>query len=398
MKVRVQKLVSLLILLSAFISGKVTAVSIDSTTTITSLNGKWLYFSNEYSSFIPYSEKVSPFTTNASIWIDSRHYKQFLHFQSVPNLCLYANNKLINKYSSVSVQNISLGYLNKLLKADQLFITFYEPKGHLPLGNCTILAQPSSILEESKLTIPKVFQPIKLPQKNMDEWSIMILLSIIAIYIILANQASTNFYPLFSLKGFGDSDQEKYNNSAFKIDNAFTLVVLTINVISISYVVYMATRYTQLPNNLSSFLLFPTDEYGKILLVINFILLGAGYLIGKYLLIQIIGNIFNLEKLSPMHFYEFVRFSTILSLAALILGFLSFGAHKISTQEMVLGIEVLVLVFFLARCIKVSILLTNWAKFRTVYLFSYLCATEILPIMIIVHLVINFHGAAGAIE
>jgi len=160
----------------------------------------------------------------------------------------------------------------------------------------------------------------------------------------------------------------------------------------------MATRYTQLPNNLSSFLLFPTDEYGKILLVINFILLGAGYLIGKYLLIQIIGNIFNLEKLSPMHFYEFVRFSTILSLAALILGFLSFGAHKISTQEMVLGIEVLVLVFFLARCIKVSILLTNWAKFRTVYLFSYLCATEILPIMIIVHLVINFHGAAGAIE
>lgn len=118
MKVRVQKLVSLLILLSALISGKVAAVSVDSATTITSLNGKWLYFSNEYSSFIPYSEKVSPFTTNASIWIDSRHYKQFLHFQSVPNLCLYANNKLIDKYSTVSVQNISLEYLNQLLNAE----------------------------------------------------------------------------------------------------------------------------------------------------------------------------------------------------------------------------------------------------------------------------------------
>jgi hypothetical protein len=269
----------------------------------------------------------------------------------------------------------------------------------LPTDNCIIVSQPShdsAQLQRKNSAIVKGI--IRKPAKSLEEKSIFIIFSIVILYVLLKNIAPANFYGLFTISGFFEQDQEKYNNSIYRIDNIFTIMILTTNVLGISYIVYLVARPTNLTEQISELLFFSTAQLNGIFLFINFIFLGVLYLFGKFLLIQAIGTVFNLQKLSPMHYYEFVRFSTVLGIASLFLSLLCFGGQVITVQQLVIIIEVLVMIFFIARCLKVSILLSNWPKFHTVYLFSYLCATEILPIMVMVQMALRFHGNAVSIE
>ncbi|MFY8033970.1 MAG: DUF4271 domain-containing protein, partial [Flexibacteraceae bacterium] len=107
--------------------------------------------------------------------------------------------------------------------------------------------------------------------------------------------------------------------------------------------------------------------------------------------------LFSLNKLSEVHLYELLRFTTWLGIGVLILGLLTFGAGLFSTSDFIIGIEILILVLFVMRGIKVAILLSEWGSFQRIYLFSYLCATEILPMLLVIRQVLDYQAIAGAL-
>lgn len=369
---------------------------------IADLAHQLLIYSNTYDAYVPFVPGQTNYTTNVSFWIDTRQYNQYLQLPVHKDLCLYANGRLVFRFTGKGVRTISLGYLSKEIGTSKLFLTLYHPEGNLPFADVKIAASPIS-QEEAIATIASKKQYafgtlLPRPGQRMDNSTVLLLLGAIALYIILKNVVPRNFVPLFSLEGFGERSTERFNNAGYRIDNSFTIVLLVVNVAVISYTVYLLTRASALPSNLSEVTLlqgFAGWSSGGGLLVVNFFLLGLIYIIGKYILIQGMGQLFGLQRISPIHYYEFLRFCTVLSVCSILLSLLTFSAHLLRVSQLAALIEILVLLFFFLRSIRVAILLSGAGRVRTIYLFSYLCATELIPIMLIARLIIDYHRLAG---
>ena len=373
----------------------------DSGKFITSLSNRWLVFDNKYDDFVPYYYAGYPNTTNISAWTDALSERYLLQFPTYPNLCVYINNKLYYEFDGRSVACINLGQIAQTEKTRKLFITFYQPKGLLPfnkvwLVNSKVLMPVETDGGTAKPVFKsKVASPI--PDFLLDEGGIIFVLLLISLYIALKNFNPGQFFPIFQLNNYFSSEIEIYGSSTHRINNSFTVILLLVNVLVISFMTWLAAEQTLLPKLFQGLPYINELGLDSLILLINFILIGLGYILVKFALINGTTALFSLNKLSAVHLYELLRFTTWLGIGVLILGLLTFGAGLFSTSDFVIGIEILILFLFVMRGIKVAILLSEWGSFQRIYLFSYLCATEILPMLLVIRQVLDYQAIAGAL-
>jgi len=102
----------------------------------------------------------------------------------------------------------------------------------------------------------------------------------------------------------------------------------------------------------------------------------------KYLLIRYIGLLFDIGSVSNYYFYEYMRISMVFFIFVLIITSLS----VITVPYLVQGLSNLIIyatiVFMLARFLMLFTRIGKQATFKNVHLFSYLCTTELVPIII----------------
>ena len=109
----------------------------------------------------------------------------------------------------------------------------------------------------------------------------------------------------------------------------------------------------------------------------------------KYFILQITAGVFNFQEFAAVHYFDFLRVSQMffsLLLAAVAIVFLSLPAQVPTGAEVLLKV---LLVFALLRVGLIFFKLLQLAEFRKTYLFSYLCATEILPLLVGLKLLVD---------
>ena len=102
----------------------------------------------------------------------------------------------------------------------------------------------------------------------------------------------------------------------------------------------------------------------------------------KYWLLLLIANIFNISDFAYIHFFDFLRLSQIfytLVFSIVVLVFL--GAESYIDAGAILLLQI-VAIFAIIRVALIFFKLLQLSQFRKTYLFSYLCTTEILPLLI----------------
>ena len=373
----------------------------DSGKFIASLSSRWLVFDNKYDDFVPYYYKGYPSTTNISAWTDSKSEKYLLQFPTYPQLCVFVNNKLYYQFNKKGITCINLAQLASTEASRKLFITFYHPKGLLPFNNAWLVNDKVLMPFDSDNGVAKpIFKAnaaMVLPNFLLDDGAIIFIVVLIALYIALKNFNPGQFYPIFQLTNYFSSEIEIYGSSTHRINNSFTLILLFVNVLGISFIIWLAAEQTLLPQMFQGLPYVEELGIGRLILLINFVLIGLGYIIVKFALINGTTALFSLYKLSSVHLYELLRFTTWLGIGVLILGLLTFGAGLFSVNQFILMIELLILILFILRGVKVAILLSEWGSFQRIYLFSYLCATEILPMLLVIRQVLDYQAIAGAL-
>lgn len=373
----------------------------DSGKFISSLSNRWLVFDNKYDDFVPYYFAGYPSTTNISAWTDAKSEKYLLQFPTYPQLCVYVNNKLYYQFNKKGIACVNLAEIVKVENTRKLFITFYQPNGLLPYNKAWLVN--SKVLmpfdTDNGLSKPvfKTNAANLLPNFLLDEGAIIFIVILIALYIALKNFNPSQFYPIFQLSNYFSSEIEIYGSSTHRINNSFTLILLFVNVLGISFITWLAAEQTLLPKMFQGLPYVEELGIGRLILLINFILIGLGYIMVKFALINGTTALFSLNKLSSVHLYEMLRFTTWLGIGALILGLLTFGAGLFSVDQFIYIIEILILLLFVLRGVKVAILLSEWGSFQRIYLFSYLCATEILPMLLVIRQVLDYQAIAGAL-
>jgi hypothetical protein len=112
-------------------------------------------------------------------------------------------------------------------------------------------------------------------------------------------------------------------------------------------------------------------------------------LLGKYLLIQAVGSVFKLSGVTHVHFYEYLLFSRVFYTAVVFLQFALFLVAPVWVSVIAEVIIWVVLLFNIVRIVVINSVLSRLTSAKNLYLFSYLCTTELIPLLIGIKILIK---------
>jgi len=125
------------------------------------------------------------------------------------------------------------------------------------------------------------------------------------------------------------------------------------------------------------------------LLGYQFILTGVIYLwvLIKWLIIRYLSELFRLRNFSAIHFFSYERFSFLILLLinTLVISFFLIFGQETEIYQFIITVIILAAGF---RVVLMFFKLLNESTYKSLHLFSYLCATEIIPYLIAIKLIL----------
>ncbi|WKN33642.1 DUF4271 domain-containing protein [Porifericola rhodea] len=208
------------------------------------------------------------------------------------------------------------------------------------------------------------------------------ILILLVLYAILINQYPRifrNLYDLsrvFSLKIREDNSRIRLVNEAhvmFLVQHCFLIAFLFIMLVSTTNLIEVSIPYINFePNSFGGYMLL----WAQVALLV----LATIWL--KYIIVMLFGALFKLRQLRSIYMLDYMRMSLIYSaflFALLIVVFAGIGYYNDSY------FNVIIYLFILLASVRVIVLyfrLFRNASFRNVYLFSYICIAEVIPLLV----------------
>jgi len=338
------------------------------------LSDGWLVFDNSYKSFVPYiPSKESPKVLYYSLK-PSKFQHDTLQFISHKGVCLYFNYRLVyqNTNKGETLIKIPISKLSTGITSDSVILAFYKPDGLL------VSAMKAQILTQGKITpgllssLPFDFLPVKLRKDRV--WDNVLLFSVITVLLLLI--ISKMIFPddvsFLQLIGMNYSGK---TTTASGFLNGILIVKILINSICVSTFIYFilhggvgtADLFGQGDSNSISYwyILFWT-------IFVHILKFTYNYLCANF------SHTTHLLQIQNGMFINLFYIANLFLLTVLIASNLNPSISKwlVAQSGQIIVFYLIIPVFFLVlNIIKRSGL-------RNVYLFSYICTAEILPLLV----------------
>lgn len=336
-------------------------------------SGNWLRYDKYYESYLPLKSRELKSAKSIHQVLDFEKYKNYvLKFDATQGLTLFVNNKLIFKKISSGKELVSIPV--STLEPDEegkIVVTFFQPAGMLPFSSAFIVYE--SLLPVVKKGEEDTMVFLARTVRDMvSDYALLFL--IMATLFVLFKQT----YPKEYLRYYSFAPQE---NTDHLLPGAFSIPSLwmaLINGLALSLLVYIPGLDEIIFD--SSYSLFK----GTVLIT------GAYFVfyIGKYLYLWLIAWVFNYSKVVSYQFAEYIRFFERVCLGACLVffGLVASGLITLSIKSEFLYFSLIMLLLFCV--LKVILLFLRLVSHRNLYLFSYLCAAEVLPLIIAVKILL----------
>ena len=332
-------------------------------------NISWYAYNPTYESYVPV---ISP-TNKMSFFLKKDQARQQLNITFPGGSAMFIENKLIHLNNLKLSENLSFSVdsIFSIYSKDSIFISFYSED---ILNELDV-----SITTTNTLTPDSQNFEIR-AYSSANDINILLLIVSLILLGIWKNQSNIHAVGyldvglLFTSKS---RDNTMYNTSYFQLDNVQFFSVLSL----ILSMIFLYLRY-HVP-----YLVFYLDDSTILQLFISWIINAAFYYIVfylKFVAVGVISQIFNFRNFKYVHFYDFIRFiylSVLVYLIITIIDFISQGwLFDNLFYTMLLLPAVLILAHIFITFQKLNKLYSN----RKLHLFSYLCVTEIIPIVLII--------------
>ncbi|HEX8545999.1 MAG TPA: DUF4271 domain-containing protein [Cytophagaceae bacterium] len=344
---------------------------------VRTLDNDWLVFSRKYEAYVPYTTTVNDKITSITQKVDLKKYKNYnLNFIAAPELALFINQKLVFKNTTKQVKYIQIkisDIINEEIVHKEL-ITFYNESQKLPYQNVFIGFEKPVIKKASGNNIFILKREIS--ERDLYIICYLIILSLLA---ILKTRYPRRFSQFFSLNYMLPNNAS--DDLVIKSVSTPGLLFILINSFAVA-LIYLLTNHFLTDSNLQSSALTFGYFFKLALMVILFFT-------AKFIFMKLIGWIYNIEEIVKIQFFELIKVLLnfnilIVSLLIVSLSF-PFFEHKFASSIFIY----LIFFVFLIVVLRNSLLIFKLSGFRNLYLFSYLCTTEILPFVIMIKIFTN---------
>lgn len=342
----------------------------------------WQVFDSRYKAYVPYVREQHNDYNSFSLFFDIENYKGYkLLYHSEKENYLFIDATLQKKLPTTSWVVLDIDSLQNAFGKTKLFLTLYGSNASveditLQIGNKISKAQKTSEIGESLLTIlPRELSPFQ-------NFFVIGLLLLACLHAFLYNFQPKSFYRFFSVRDLltiSKRDESFVVNKPFDLGNILFVVNLSFTL----GFIFMLITHEKTDLFSASNILGEGETLGT--LILNFLeiaIIVFAALIFKYFALRVLSNLYRLDNITNIHYFKIIQASSIFFLLTLIV--LTFST--VSFPEIIKSAEkylfVPISLFFVLRLVLLYFTINKMATLKNLYLFSYLCIIELIPLIV----------------
>lgn len=342
----------------------------------------WQVFDEKYKAYVPYVRERHNDYNSFSLFCDIENYKTYklLYYSSKENY-LFIDASLQQKLPINQWVILDIDSLQRVYKKTKLFFTFYGSNTKIEelqiyIGNKVSKSQESIELTDALLTIiPRDISPFQ-------NFFVIGLLLLVCAYAFLYNYQPKSFERFFNPKDlltislrddtFIVNKPFDLGNLLFLVNLSFTIGFIFMLIINEKNDLFSTSNILQEGETLSALLVN--------FLEITSIIFGA--YIFKYISLVVLSNLYRLDKIINIHFFKIIQASSIFFLIILIV--LTYSTISIPeiTENAEKYLFLPISLFFIGRLALLYFTINKMASLKNLYLFSYLCIVELIPLIV----------------
>ncbi len=343
----------------------------------------WLVYNEQYKNYVPFSQGVNEGTRFASLYIDlvkNRRYSVLVHSET--ESYLFLEGALQNRIAAGKWQELNLDSLYRIYHKDELLLTIYGSPG--------IADKTAIICNKKKLTDSESIAPARSGFINIKPISFTpfgTFAGIALVIILILNAWIFNLNPLSFIRLINPI--EFFNNDPrdqlSKINKPYSNTVIFFVAISSMMMGFTVIYLSANRLNLFSVSTILSEKANTIQILGDFCILSVIFFLliyAKYIFMVLAGNMLNLDKQVDIIFIKIVQ-SSYLFYALIFLVIFGLYSNHINWLEASRPYVLLPFLFFyLARFIGLYVVAKPAGSLINLYLFSYLCVIEIIPLIV----------------
>ncbi|GGG11851.1 DUF4271 domain-containing protein [Pontibacter amylolyticus] len=352
------------------------------------LNGNWQVYDAGSSDLVPYATNLHGGYSAVHQWVTMAPAKPFvIEFTAQKDLCLFLNNQLIFTADSTSNYTFDLATWNKRVKPvnGRYLLSVWHPSQHPNVGSFRNRVQTERADSE---TMQGSFSVRLREYVNQNAFIIFTLL-IGLLYGGLKTTFPSDFQAVFGVQSFWRTRSLDEGILAKPLSTWSGM--LFIIAFSMSMALLIAAIHTNVQHVRIFNRLFPVSEADITTKVLFYTFLIFAVVLLKYFFLKVMGYIFGLEQIVQVQFSEFLRSLLFLGLFLPVVMLLYLSLNHVAPDAVLTVSSMAVLLLLVITVIRVFVTVNKQTSVINLHLFSYLCATEVIPLTIMLKFIVfNF--------
>ncbi len=337
------------------------------------LQDNWLFYSSDDQSYLPYVAENMVDTKSVHFNLDLKRFTgEELIISSSSGLSLLIQNQYITYFDVDTTEVFSIDSLAAYYGINDIWITFYRPDGDF--------SQLKNYIGK-----PKIFTISRSPVNELESrprnhdkslFSLIIIL-IFGVYTFLLNVFPKDFKEFFNVSAvftFRSVDEDIYKSRVLSKTQVLFLLGHSLLLSYLVILYFYFRNQNSAYNVVSNHSIVPWWIYTGFLLFI--------LILSKYMLIYIFSLLFDIRDKINLYFFDFIKMSvSFYSLTFLFVVIIFFSSY-FHLENVVNLLFNLAIIFSFIRFIVLYFKLRGSTTIKNLHLFSYLCSTELLPIVL----------------
>lgn len=352
------------------------------------LTSDWHVYEASSGDLLPYTATLHGSYNAVHQWVTMSPAKPFvIEFVAPRHLSLFLNNQLIFTADSTASYTLNLADWGGTVKPvnGRYLLSVWHPSQHPNVAAFRNLVQAE---RSSNDTVDGSFS-VRLREYVNQNAFIIFMLILGLLYGSLKTTFPSDFRTVFGARSFWSS--RTLEDGLLTKPLSTWSGILFILAFSLSMALLIAAIHTNVQHVRLFNRLFPVSASDITTKILFYTLLVFAVILLKYLFLKVMGYIFGLEQIVQVQFSEFLRSLLFLGLFLPVVMLLYLSLNQVAPDTVVLVSSLAVLLLLVITIVRVFISVNKQASVINLHLFSYLCATEVIPLAIMLKFIVfNF--------
>ncbi len=338
------------------------------------LEEEWLIYCQEKDLYLPYIENEHAGTGTIHFTLVPDEYRKnilMIHYENP--LSVFINNELVDYLEGSGERIYPIDSLGRPYNSDTLFISLYSGYG-MDKIETAILTRNRNVL----LSDPAPYFSIKtLDRYRFFDFLKLAAIFILIIYAVIIHSGWRSFVSYYNIGDtFGRTSTDEFLNRTASLTRRDLSYLLVLSLV-ISFMALLIIYYR---DDQLSYIDISSVFFPFLLWAILFLIIIVWYLL-RFFLISVFSDLFFLRDIKTLHTFELIRATNFFSLFFFVFFIVLIFVFEVEFQFFGEIIAQLLLWFVFFRILVLYIKFLNSTSYKKLYLFTYLCISEVLPII-----------------